>query len=214
MSKHALSCKNPLKVHFENANRLYQGSLRPLLEKEHGLSFEEASRLPWADLKRTALRNDDRLIKTLLLAALVPEVESLKNMTPQKLAALNHGTIATPIPGQEAATVLNKFKRWAAAAGQIKIREGAGQTTLAVQLSSVDTEQILAKAEGVDNRRNRITKLKELIFKALGQENEEQLFYTTEFKWRGTPRRASGIKGGLPAAALGAMLLHVLVAGL
>ena len=179
-----------MKVHFENANRLYQGSLKPLLEKDHGLSFDEATQLAWDAPKRVALRNDDRLIKTLLLAALVPEVESLKNMTPQKLAALNHGTIATPIPGQEAATVINKFKRWAAAAGQIKIREGAGQTTLAVQLSSVDTEQILAKAEGVDNRGNRITKLKELIFKALGQENEEMLFYTSEFKWRGTPRRA------------------------
>jgi hypothetical protein len=179
-----------MKVHFDNANRLYQLHLKPLLEKEHGISFDEAKLLAWEDPKRTALRNDDRLIKTLLLAALVPEVESLKNMTPQKLAALNHGTIATPIPGQEAATVINKFKRWAAAAGQIKIREGAGQTTLAVQLSSVDTEQILAKAEGVDNRGNRIAKLKELIFKALGQENEEQLFYTHEFKWRGTPRRA------------------------
>jgi hypothetical protein len=179
-----------MKVHFDNANRLYQQHLKPLLEKEHAISFDEAKLLAWEDPKRAALRNDDRLIKTLLLAALVPEVESLKNMTPQKLAALNHGTIATPIPGQEAATVINKFKRWAAAAGQIKIREGAGQTTLAVQLSSVDTEQILAKAEGVDNRGNRIAKLKELIFKALGQENEEQLFYTHEFKWRGTPRRA------------------------
>ncbi len=179
-----------MKVHFENSNRLYQQYLKPLLEKEHGISFEGAEQLPWADPKRTALRNDDRLIKTLLLAALVPGVETLKNMTPQKLAALNHGTIKSPIPGQEAATVINKFKRWAAAAGQIKIREGAGQTTLAIQLSSVDTEQILAKAVGVDNRGNRIAKLKELIFKELGQENEEQLFYTHEFKWRGTPRRA------------------------
>lgn len=179
-----------MKVHFDNAHRLYQQHLKPLLQKDHNISFEEAMELPWGDPKRTALRNDDRLIKTLLLSALVPEVEALKNMTPQRLAALNHGTIATPIPGQEASTVIGKFKRWAAAAGQIKIREGAGQTTLAVQLSSVDTEQILAKAEGVDNRGNRITKLKELIFKALGQENEEQLFYTHEFKWRGTPRRA------------------------
>jgi len=179
-----------MKVHFDNAHRLYQQHLKPLLEKDHSISFEEAKLLPWEEPKRTALRNDDRLIKTLLLAALVPEVEALKNMTPQRLAALNHGTIATPIAGQEASTVINKFKRWAAAAGQIKIREGAGQTTLAVQLSSVDTEQILAKASGVDNKGNRIAKLKELIFGALGQKNEEQLFYTHEFKWRGTPRRA------------------------
>lgn len=178
-----------MKIHFENANRLYKEYLKPLLEKEHGMSFEEAGQLVWADPKRSALRNDDRLIKTLLLAALVPEVETLKNMTPQKLAALNHGTIKSPIPGQEAATVIAKFKRWAAAAGQIKIREGAGQTTLAIQISSVDTEQILAKAEGVDNRGNRIAKLKELTFRALGQEQEEHLFYTYEFRWRGTPRR-------------------------
>lgn len=111
-------------------------------------------------------------------------------MTPQKLAALNHGTIKSPITGQEAATVINKFKRWAAAAGQIKIREGAGQTTLAIQLSNVDTEQIFAKAVGVDNKGNRIGKLKELMFTELGQEDVEQLFYTHEFKWRGTPRRA------------------------
>ena len=194
-----------MKVHFDNANRLYQQHLKPLLEKEHDLSCEAAAQLPWDDPKRKALRNDDRLIKTLLLAALVPEVESLKNMTPQKLAALNHGTIQSPIVGQEATTVINKFKRWAAAAGQIKIREGAGQTTLAIQLSSVDTEQILAKAEGVDNRGNRIAKLKELIFKELGQENEEQLFYTHEFKWRGTPRRADIIFANirdLPADSL------------
>ena len=178
-----------MKVHFDNANRLYQQHLKPLLEREHQLSFEQAGLLAWDDPKRAALRNDDRLIKTLLLSALVPEVESLKNMTPQRLAALNHGTIKSPIPGQEAATVINKFKRWAAAAGQIKIREGAGQTTVAIQLSSVDTEQILAKAEGVDNRGNRIAKLKELTFKALGQEDVDQLFYTHEFKWRGTPRR-------------------------
>jgi hypothetical protein len=178
-----------MKVHFDNANRLYQQYLKPLLEREHQMSFEQAELMPWNDSKRAALRNDDRLIKTLLLSALVPEVESLKNMTPQRLAALNHGTIKSPIPGQEAATVINKFKRWAAAAGQIKIREGAGQTTLAIQLSSVDTEQILAKAEGVDNRGNRIAKLKELTFKELGQEDVDQLFYTHEFKWRGTPRR-------------------------
>jgi len=179
-----------MKVHFDNANRLYQQHLKPLLERQHQISFEQANLLEWDEPKRAALRNDDRLIKTLLLAALVPEVEALKNMTPQKLAALNHGTIKSPIPGQEAATVINKFKSWVAAgAGQIKVREGAGQTTLAIQLSSVDTEQILAKAEGVDNRGNRIAKLKELTFKELGQEDTEQLFYTHEFKWRGTPRR-------------------------
>lgn len=182
-----------MKIHFENANRLYRQHLKPLLEKEHNLAFEEAEEMDWNDPKRAALRNDDRLIKTVLLAALVPEVEALKDMTPARLAALNHGTILSPIPGQEATTVINKFKKWAAAAGQIKITEGAGSTLISIQLSTVDTEQILAKASAVDNNGNRIRKVKELMFKALGRENEDQLYYTHEFKWRGTPREASVI---------------------
>jgi hypothetical protein len=182
-----------MKIHFENANRLYRQHLKPLLEKDHNLGFEEAAGLDWNDPKRVALRNDDRLIKTLLLAALVPEVEALKDMTPARLAALNHGTILSPIPGQEATTVINKFKKWAASAGQIKITEGAGSTLLSIQLSTVDTEQILARAATVDNHGNRIRKLKELIFKALGRDNEEQLYYTHEFRWRGTPREADVI---------------------
>ena len=182
-----------MKIHFENANRLYRQHLKPLLEKEHNLTFEEAEVLEWNDPKRAALRNDDRLIKTVLLAALVPEVEALKDMTPARLAALNHGTILSPIPGQEATTVINKFKKWAAAAGQIKVTEGAGSTLISIQLSTVDTEQILAKAGAVDNNGNRIRKVKELMFKALGRENEDQLYYTHEFRWRGTPREANVI---------------------
>lgn len=182
-----------MKIHFENANRLYRQHLKPLLEKEHNLTFEETEAMDWNDQRRAALRNDDRLIKTVLLAALVPEVEALKDMTPARLAALNHGTILSPIPGQEATTVINKFKKWAAAAGQIKVTEGAGSTLISIQLSTVDTEQILAKAGAVDNNGNRIRKVKELMFKALGRENEDQLYYTHEFKWRGTPREASVI---------------------
>jgi hypothetical protein len=76
-----------MRMHFENAHRLYEQHLKPLLEQEHDLSFEEAEKLPYEDKKRRALRNDDRLIKSLLLAALVPEVEAVKNMTPNRLAA-------------------------------------------------------------------------------------------------------------------------------
>ena len=117
---------NEMKAHFENANRLYYQHLRPVLEQEHDITFEDATKLPFDDAKRRGLINDDRLVKTLLLAALAPAVESLKVMTPARLAALNHGTIKSPIAGQEATTVLNKCKKWAAAVGQIKIQENAG----------------------------------------------------------------------------------------
>ena len=69
------------------------------------------------------LRNDARLLKTLLLAALVPEVESLKGLTAQRLAALNHGTFRSPIPGREAQDVLRKCRDWAGEVGEIKITD-------------------------------------------------------------------------------------------
>ena len=58
-----------------------------------------------------------RLLKTLLLGALVPEVESLKGLTAQRLAALNHGTFRSPIPGREAQDVLRKCRDWASEIG-------------------------------------------------------------------------------------------------
>jgi hypothetical protein len=187
-----------MRIHFENAHRLYEQHLKPLLEKEHDLTFDEAEALPYEDRKRRALRNDDRLIKTLLLAALVPEVEALKNMTPNRLAALNHGTIKSPIPGQEGATVLNKFKKWAAAAGQIKIRESAGGApTISLQLSGVDAEQILAQAESVDNPGNRIRKLRDLTFEQIGAAGHDELFFHHKFRWKGTDRECDVVFNNL-----------------
>lgn len=187
-----------MRTHFENAHRLYEQHLKPLLEKEHDLTFDEAETLPYEDKKRRALRNDDRLIKTLLVAALVPEVEALKNMTPNRLAALNHGTIKSPIPGQEGATVLNKFKKWAAAAGQIKIRESTGGApTISLQLSGVDAEQILAQAESVDNPGNRIRKLKDLLFEQMSVAGHDDLFFRHKFRWKGTDRECDVVFGNL-----------------
>ncbi len=183
-----------MKAHFDNAHRMYQQHLRPLMEQEHNLTFEQAAELPLGDPRRRALRNDDRLVKTLLLAALAPEVESLKQMTPGRLAALNHGTITTPIPGQEAATVLNKCKKWAAAVGQIKIQESAsGQPTITLQLSGVDTHRILDQAESVDNHGNRVRKLKDILLSQMGIAVEQELYARHQFRWRGTNRECEVI---------------------
>jgi len=179
-----------MKLHFKNANTIYRRHLRPLLERDHKINFDDAEKLEWDDPKRTALRNDDRLIKTTLLASLVPEVEALKNLTPAKLAALNHGSIVSPLSGQEAKMVLAKFRNWAASAGQVKVQEGAGSVTLFIQLANIDAERILAKAQGQDNPGNRVRKIKELLFAAMGVNDLGELILTHDFTWRGTPRKA------------------------
>jgi hypothetical protein len=178
-----------MKRHFDTAHRLYRQQGRPMLEDDHGLIFEEAQKLDYRDPKREALRNDDRLIKTLLLAALTPEVDSLKNLTPARLAALNHGTIKSPVPGQEAKIVLNKVRKWAGQVGQIKISEGTAQPIISIQLTGVDVEAILAKADTQDNFGNRLRLLKATLLDQLGISVSDDLWIEHKFRWRGTDRR-------------------------
>lgn len=187
-----------MKAYFDQAKKLYDQKLRPMLEAQHGLNFEAAAALPHADAKRTALRNDDRLIKTLLLAALAPEVESLKNMTPQRLAALNHGTIRSFIPGQEAQEVLRKCKEWAAQGAALQVQEGAGGVqTISLRVTGVDLQPILDNAENVDNYGNRVARLKSLVFEALGRPDHHELFFRHELRWRGTDREAEVVFGNI-----------------
>jgi hypothetical protein len=126
-----------MRMYFENAKRLYNQKLLPLLEARHGTTWE-AIKLGQADATAARnLRNDTRLLKTLLLAALVPEVESLKGLTAQRLAALNHGTFRSPIPGQEAQQVLRKIREWAGDVGEIKVTEDANPV-VSIQITGVD----------------------------------------------------------------------------
>jgi hypothetical protein len=173
-------------IHFENAKRLYHQKLLPVLEKQHG-RVEELEQLPWEDPRRTAFRNDDRLVKTLLLSALVENVESLRGLTAERLAALNHGTIKTPIPGREAQEVLRRVKGWAASVGEVRVGEGTNPT-ITVQLTGVDTEAILAKARGEDSMGNRRRRLRQMLFEQLGIEDADQLFLMLPFRWRNTER--------------------------
>lgn len=173
-------------IHFDNAKRLYHQKLLPVLERQHG-RLEELDRLEFDDPKRVAFRNDDRLVKTLLLAALVPEVESLRSLNAERLATLNHGTIKTPIPGREGQEVLRRCKTWAASVGEIRIGEEANPT-ISIQLSGVDTEGIIEQARSIDNQGNRIRRVRDMLFEQLGVEDHNEFFLNYEFLWRNTKR--------------------------
>ena len=176
-----------MRIHFDNAKRLYHQKLRPMLEKDHGLSAEEAGKLPHDDRKARAFRADERLIKTLLLAALVPEVDALRSLNCARLAALNHGSITAPIPGRERQEVLRRVRGWAAQVGEVRVGEES-DPVIALQLSGVDTESILANAQAVDNQGNRRRKIREILFEQLGIEDRDDMFLEHELAWRGTRR--------------------------
>jgi hypothetical protein len=174
-------------IHFNNAKHLYHHKLLPVLEQQHG-RVEELEKLPLDDPKRVAFRNDDRLVKTLLLAALVPQVESLRALNAEKLAALNHGTIRTPIPGREGQEVLRRCRTWAASVGEVRVGEEANPT-VSLQLSGVDTEGIIEQARKEDNQGNRIRLIRTMLFVELGIQEKGEFFLEYEFAWKNTPRK-------------------------
>jgi hypothetical protein len=176
-----------MRVHFDHAKQLYHRKLLPMLERDHNLTLEERKTLPYDDPRVAAFRADDRLIKTLLLSALVPEVEALKGLTPGRLAALNHGTIRTPIPGREGQEVQRRLRNWASQVGEIKMSDDANPT-VSIQLTGVDTGSIIEQARNIDNPGNRQRKIREILFKELGVSDSEDLFPVHEFFWRETSR--------------------------
>jgi hypothetical protein len=194
-----------MRVHFDRAKRLYHQKLLPMLQRRHGLNREEARALPYDDPRATAFRGDDRLVKTLLLAALAPEVETFRGLTASRLAALNHGSIRSPIPGGEAKMVITRIRDWAAQAGEIKLAGDPANQTIALQLAGVDTESILEKARIQDNVGNRKQALKTLLFQELGLPVDDHLFLTHSFVWRGTARQVDVVFANIREQAFDAL---------
>lgn len=172
--------------HFNNARRLYQQKLLPLLEAEHG-RVDDLQQLPTDHPRRLAFRNDDRLIKTLLLAALVPQVEALKSLNAERLAALNHGTIRTPIQGKEGQEALRRVRKWAASVGEIHVGDETNPT-IAIRLSGVDTDSILKQALVQDSHGNRVRHIRQIIFEQVGISGDGQFEHAFEFDWKKTKR--------------------------
>jgi len=179
-----------MRLHFDNARRLWQQKLLPRLERQHSITWvdAQAGRGDAAAIRR--LRNDGRILKTLLLAALAPEVRPLRALTAARLAALNHGSLRTPIPGQEAADLLRKCRDWAAEIGEIKISDDLHNPVLSIAVTGVDLEPIIESARGQDNAGNRKRKIRELLFAELGIVDAGELFTSYELSWRGTRRSA------------------------
>ena len=130
---------------FATAKRLYRTRLRPMLLAEHGLGDEVDA----ADPRWNAFRGDDRLLKTLLLAGLVPEVDAFRNLDAARLAALNWGSIQSPIPHRETQVVVARLNRWNSRVGELKVGDDPVNPTVSIMLVDVDSEGRHRRGPGV-----------------------------------------------------------------
>ena len=85
--------------------------------------------------------------------------------------------------------MLRRCRAWAAEIGEVRIGDDRANPTIAMQLSAVDTESILAGAGGHDNTGNRRRLIREILFGELGIEDRDELMLYHDVTWRGTQRR-------------------------
>jgi hypothetical protein len=183
-----------LKTLFETAKKLWREKLEPALRDINNIN----DATPPDALERRALATDSRLMKTVLLASLVPEVEAFRGLDAQRLAALNWGSITSPIPGNEAQDVAAKLRRINGRVGELLLSDDVTNPTVGLRLANVDTDDIIKRAtESFDNQGTRKLKLRELIARALGNTIGADLHGTMEHIWRGSTRHIDVVFGNV-----------------
>lgn len=185
-----------MRTRFQAAKQLYKHQLLPLIQKSNGTQNPERCqrerqdhpiRLGCSNCAERQCRADNRLIKTLLIAALVPEVKSLKDLTAGRLHALNHGSLKTRIPGTEASQVAAKLRRWAAEIPQLRIGDDA-DPRVNVQLEGVDVGPIIEAHKSVDSEGARQRVLRNLLFMQMGIDIKSDSGRDHKEKWHNTDR--------------------------
>ncbi|MFC5260922.1 hypothetical protein ACFPJ1_02275 [Kribbella qitaiheensis] len=181
---------------FTNARALYTDKLRPILLRDHGLAEEQVAALdPFHPFNA-----DDRLVKTLVLSAVAPEVPALKDLTASRLAALNHGSITSPLPGQEASLVLNKVKRWSIDVPALRVSNDPRNPVIRLGISEVDYESIIDRARAEDSTGARRNTLKHLVWDAFGfADTGDDAFgvHRHAVLWRGSRREVEIVFGNV-----------------
>jgi hypothetical protein len=182
---------------FKAAAALYQDKLRPLLLGKYGLAEADPTS---PEAAPAGFRADDRLVKTLLLSAVAPNVPALKEMTASRLASLNHGSIRSPLPGQEASTVLGKVREWAVQVPEIHVAPNQANPVIRVRLSDVDYESIVERVRREDNDGRRRELIRGLVREAFGigdRDADLQGAVSHPVVWRGSRREVDVVFGNV-----------------
>ncbi|TVQ96613.1 MAG: hypothetical protein EA398_15790 [Deltaproteobacteria bacterium] len=185
-----------LKAQFRAARRLWTERLQPTLHAQHRITVDEARALRQRDpetltgeeqLKLRVLRNDERIAWTLLIAALVPGVDVLRDLNVRRIAALNHGAVHAPLRGQESRQVAQTLKRWASEVSEIDL-DHAADPRVRLNLSDVDVDALISFAATHDNLTNRQKLVRQELAAALqlGESDDTWHVHTTD--WRGGRR--------------------------
>ncbi|WP_034267098.1 BREX-2 system ATPase PglY [Actinospica robiniae] len=197
-----------LKAEFHKAQAFYRQEVTPYLLGEHQLTQEDVERylrspqdvVPELARRAEQYRTDNRLIGTLLLSSLAPAVPAFQNLTVRRLTALNHGVVASPLPGLESGIVQEKLARWAVALPGIRVSDGESDKVVSLKLVTVDYKSVLTKAAGANNAQNRRSLMERLVREELGlkeAKGDRAIVDTLDLVWRGSARSVEVVFGNI-----------------
>ena len=173
-----------LKDEFETAKKFYGLRVRPALLQKNGLAEEQVRELG----PKHPFRADDLVVKTLLLAALVPNVPALNGLTATRLAALNYGSIVTMVRNQERAQVAKTLKFLQGQFGEFRLSGSEDDPRVDLALIGVDTEGIIRDNRHADDDAARRRLVREMLWAELNLKEEGAFETRTTVTWRGTTR--------------------------
>ncbi len=181
---------------FNRAKGLYKDQFLPIIQGTHGtttakecqrLRAEHPVRLGCSGCDQTACQNDNRLAKTLLLAAFVPNAAPFRDFTVSKLVHLNPGAVRVPPGGNPVQSAVGKVRQWATQVGQLRVGEQA-DPEVSVRLEGVDLGPIIESAQEADTPGNRRRIVQAMLFRALELKTEGTTTVPKTLTFRGTKR--------------------------
>ena len=132
---------------------------------------------------------DDRLVKTLILSTLAPDVNALKRLTGARLAALNLGSIKSRV--SEPASIVNTRLKRLITSGFGEIRaDGDHDPVFSLNLTDLDIEPLLERVTGEDHAGTRRLWIKARLWEALDVKDTGAFVSEREIVWRGSRRTA------------------------
>ncbi len=171
-----------LREESEAAARFYRKARAYLQNKHNGTDNPQ-------------FRADDRIVKTLLLAALTPNVPALRSLTGDRLAALNDGYLRSRV-ASAGSRVVARLQEMRGEFGELRSDDGENPTFWLV-LSDLDVEPLLDAVGEQDSLGARRVWCKGALWEQLGIRDGGEFISEHEVVWRGTRRTAEFLFGNV-----------------
>lgn len=175
---------------FEKAREVDKHQIQPRLREEHEVESLEAldPSDPEQRQKRQDYINDQRLLHTLLVAALVQEMPMFETVTPERLVALNHGTVQSFVPEAAADQIKPKLRRWSVEINPFHMTQGRNPE-VELRLEGVEIEPLIEKANQQDSFGARVQRMRRMIYDAFDAEVERTQNLEWALDWKGDTRK-------------------------